>query len=74
MNDGVCIENCGEEADYMCNCTSEYMGKNCTVMVSVRGIRIFGVGLVCNLVLTETCQRCRRVPEEVLNASKVRSL
>lgn len=34
MNDGICIENCGEKADYECNCTSEYMGKNCTVMVS----------------------------------------
>ncbi len=33
MNDGICIDNCNEEPDYMCNCTSEYMGKNCTLMV-----------------------------------------
>lgn len=36
MNDGICIENCDEEPDYICNCTSEYMGKNCTLMVSER--------------------------------------
>lgn len=33
-NNGVCIENCGDEADYYCNCTSQFTGKNCTEEVS----------------------------------------
>ncbi|KAL9889128.1 cell polarity complex component crumbs isoform 1-T1 [Glossina fuscipes fuscipes] len=34
MNGGVCIENCSEEADYYCNCTDGFTGKNCTVVMS----------------------------------------
>lgn len=35
-NGGICIENCSEVADYYCNCTSQFTGKNCTEEVSVR--------------------------------------
>lgn len=34
MNGGICEEACGDEADYNCNCTDGYTGKNCTVLVS----------------------------------------
>lgn len=34
-NGGRCVENCGEEADYYCNCTEGFTGKNCTAPVSV---------------------------------------
>ncbi|XP_037922140.1 protein crumbs isoform X2 [Hermetia illucens] len=31
QNGGVCIEDCKEfESDYICNCTEEFTGKNCT--------------------------------------------
>lgn len=35
LNGGKCIENCGREADYYCNCTESFMGKNCTAPVSL---------------------------------------
>lgn len=35
QNGGVCIEDCKEfESDYICNCTEEFTGKNCTESVS----------------------------------------
>lgn len=34
-NGGVCIEKCTETADYYCNCTDQYTGKNCTEEVSI---------------------------------------
>lgn len=33
-NMGICIEKCTDVADYFCNCTSEFTGKNCTEEVS----------------------------------------
>ncbi|XP_037806370.1 protein crumbs isoform X4 [Lucilia sericata] len=36
MNGGNCIEACGDEADYYCNCTEGYTGKNCTVLITSR--------------------------------------
>lgn len=33
-NGGICVEQCGDESDYYCNCTSEFAGKNCTEPVS----------------------------------------
>lgn len=47
MNDGICVENCKDEADYLCNCTSEYMGKNCTLMVSCLYAKLVLVILSC---------------------------
>lgn len=32
-NGGICIERCTDVADYYCNCTNEYVGKNCTEQV-----------------------------------------
>lgn len=34
QNEGVCIEMCTDVADYVCNCTEGYGGKNCTQFVS----------------------------------------
>lgn len=39
-NGGTCIENCSEVADYYCNCTSQFTGKNCTEEVSDLRARI----------------------------------
>uniref|UniRef100_A0A1I8PY45 Protein crumbs n=1 Tax=Stomoxys calcitrans TaxID=35570 RepID=A0A1I8PY45_STOCA len=36
MNGGTCQEACGDEADYTCNCTDGYTGKNCTVLITAK--------------------------------------
>ncbi|XP_068155556.1 protein crumbs isoform X3 [Drosophila tropicalis] len=33
-NGGQCVEACGEEPDYYCNCTEGFTGKNCTAMIT----------------------------------------
>lgn len=39
-NGGVCVEDCrADEADYVCKCTNEYAGKNCTEVVSIFKLR-----------------------------------
>ncbi|KAM8705688.1 hypothetical protein ACLKA7_010053 [Drosophila subpalustris] len=35
-NGGQCVENCGEEADYYCNCTEGFTGKNCTAPITAK--------------------------------------
>ncbi|XP_073817054.1 cell polarity complex component crumbs isoform X3 [Musca autumnalis] len=36
MNGGICEEACGDEADYNCNCTDGYTGKNCTILITAK--------------------------------------
>ncbi|XP_060651091.1 protein crumbs isoform X4 [Drosophila nasuta] len=35
-NGGQCTETCGAEADYSCNCTEGFMGKNCTALIMAK--------------------------------------
>lgn len=34
LNQGVCIENCGVEPHYICNCTDGFTGTNCSEVVN----------------------------------------
>ncbi|XP_067637731.1 protein crumbs isoform X2 [Eurosta solidaginis] len=36
MNSGICVESCGDEADYTCNCTLGYEGKNCDLVMTAK--------------------------------------
>lgn len=38
LNGGICIETCKNTADYYCNCTEGYTGKNCTNLVKLTKI------------------------------------
>lgn len=52
-NGGTCVENCSEVADYHCNCTSQFTGKNCTEEVSRKRLvfAIFSLLFFLKLVL-----------------------
>lgn len=41
LNGGTCIETCKDTADYYCNCTEGYTGKNCTNLVGFSFSKFF---------------------------------
>ncbi|XP_036327522.1 protein crumbs isoform X3 [Rhagoletis pomonella] len=36
MNGGTCEEECGDEVDYTCNCTTGYEGKDCALVMAAK--------------------------------------
>ncbi|XP_037950728.1 protein crumbs isoform X2 [Teleopsis dalmanni] len=36
MNGGTCVEACSDEADYFCNCTGGFTGKNCSLLITAK--------------------------------------